>query len=165
MKKNISMSELLTLKAACESISSEGLFGFDADMKIQSLSSRARKAIEYVIGADLDRIRGRRIEIENSYKAKFKDIAAGPDTEKKLNEAVHADEDYQALVKEQSELWDKQMDDFEFTPIKVSVSEDISEKIKTRVHKRAWRGYEVGVDVYASILSLLSEDEGYLTIS
>lgn len=162
MKKQISMIELVTLKAACEAISSEGLFGFDADMKIQSLGSRARKAVEYVIGADLDRVRGKRIEIEASYQEKLAAPSLSPDALKKLNESVAADEEYQALVKEDRELWDKKMDDFEFEPVAVKISEDISDRIKSREQMKSWRGIEVGINVYTSILRLLSEDEGYL---
>lgn len=151
------MTDLLTLKAGCEAISSEGLFGFDADMKIQDLGIRAKKAVDYVIGADLDRIRGKRIEIEASYQEKLKGVGEG-----KLSEAVVADEEYQALLKEGSELWDKTMDDFEFEPVAVKISEDISDRIKNREQRKSWRGVDVGINVYAYILRLLSEDEGYL---
>lgn len=164
MKTTISMSELLVLKSQCEAISCEGLFGFNTDLKISALGTRARKAIEYTIGRDLDRIEGKKKQIFERHRASFNGQPETEQTNREYNRAVTSDQEYKDLVQEQQDLWDKTMPDFTISPVKVKVTDELSGKVKDRKKAIVWRGMKTEVDVYGAILSLLDEEEGYFII-
>lgn len=164
MKTTISMGDLLVLKAQCEAISSEGLFGFNTDLKISALGARARKAIEYTIGKDLDRIEGKKKQIVERHQAAFKGMPETEQLNRDFQRALTSDQEYKDLVEDEVALWDKTMDDFKVTPIKIKVSNELSSRVKDRKQSRTWRGMTTEVDVYGSILCLADDDEGYLII-
>lgn len=164
MKTTISMSELLVLKAQCEAISSEGLFGFNTDLKISALGARARKAIEYTIGKDLDRIDGKKKQIFEKHRQPFQGQPETEQINKQYQRAISEDQEYKDLVEEEGEIWKKTMEDFKVAPIKIKVPDDLSDKIKERRQVSFWRGMKSDVDVYGSILSMADEEEGYLII-
>ncbi|WP_342088009.1 hypothetical protein [Dyadobacter sp. OTU695] len=164
MKTTISMSELLVLKSQCEVISCEGLFGFNTDLKISALGARARKAIEYTIGKDLDRIEGKKKQIFERHRIPFNGKPETEQANREYNRAVTSDQEYKDLLEEEQDLWAKTMPDFIVTPIKVKVTDELSGKVKERTKSITWRSMKTHVDVYGAILSLVDEEEGYFII-
>lgn len=156
----ISMSDLVLLYCKCEAVFAEGLFGWSIDRQINKIGSNAKQAVEYRIGEELVMNRGRRKEIEAELRKPYEDLPPDEKNDIPFRKALFQDKEFVKLVNRETEMWDIKIPDFEFVPVKVKITDEVSENLKKTERQITYRDRVYSVEVYQALGYLV--DNGYL---
>lgn len=156
----ISMSDLVHLHCKCEAVFAEGLFGWSVDRQINKIGTLAKQAVEYRIGEELVTNRGRRKAIEAELRKPYEDLPPDEKNDIPFRKALFQNKEFVKLVNRETEMWDIQIPDFEFVPVKVTITDEIFEKVKKNERQIAYRERSYPVEVYQALGFLV--DNGYL---
>lgn len=154
------MSELVKLFCFCDAIFQEALFGWSIDRQIDRIGKNAKKAVEYRIGEELTANRDRRKSVEDEHRKPYQDLEYDKANDEAYHEGLKKDKEYVKLHEKEQELWDTKIDDFQFVPVKVKITNEITKKIKKPTRAVIFRDKPYEVEVYSALGYLV--DEGYL---